>query len=167
MSDGINRTDRTDGDSKSKKSALSLSSSTTRFNSNVEFNSIEPLLLSAAQFIEPQNHPQFSKLAPQAIEEAIAESQADCPVAFWGGGIGSKPQDRFRRFRAVKALTAHKLKIRYSQFGVMAGEAVEAAKGGTPSLPATSPNEDDYMATSFGREFIRLRNQIPICGIVC
>lgn len=127
-------------------------------------SSFEPLLFTAAQFLEPANCPEFSKLPRELIEEIIIESQFDCPASFWGGSV---PREQFRRIRAVKYLTAHKLKIRYSQMGVFAGEAVEAAKGGNPSLPSTQANEDDYMVTSYGREFIRIRNSIPVCGFVC
>lgn len=129
---------------------------------------LNQLLFTAAWFLEPQNCPEFSKLSRNLIEEVILESQDDCPVRYWGGNpVNLKDPNTLRRIRAIKYLTAHKLKIRYSQMGVFAGEAVESAKGGTPSLPKTEANEDDYMATFYGRQFIRIRNQMPVSGIVC
>lgn len=116
---------------------------------------MKDIILSVNEFIKDSNFPEFSQLNRAKIEEVLNDCYDDCR------GYPAKYLKR-----AVWNLAAHKLKMRYSQLGQMAGESVENAKGGSPTLDLNTGNDEDYMTTHYGREFLYIRNKIPVCGMV-
>lgn len=113
-------------------------------------------IVNVNDFILPKNFPEFSLMNHDKIQEILEDCYDDCHISIWG---------KYQK-RGVWNLAAHKLKMRYSQMGQMAGESVENAKGGSPSLPLQTGNDEDYMTTQYGREYLYLRNKIPIGGII-
>lgn len=99
--------------------------------------------------------PEFSECDRHQIEAALLQAGKECPFSIWGDW----------RWEAICNLAAHRLAMQYFQVGAIAGAAVESAKGGNPSIP--KPNGGSGLtSTSYGQEFIRLRDGLPITGMV-
>lgn len=99
--------------------------------------------------------PEFGGCDRHQIEKALLQASRECPISVWGAWH----QD------GANNLAAHKLAMQYFQVGAIAGAAVESAKGGTPSIP--KPNSGAGLSsTSYGQEFIRIRDGLPIAGMV-
>jgi hypothetical protein len=57
--------------------------------------------------------------------------------------------------------------MQYFQSGAIAGAAVEAAKGGSPSLPKVGGGSaENLSSTSYGQEVLRIRQTLPLSGFV-
>lgn len=99
--------------------------------------------------------PEFSGCDRHQIENALRKAAIECPFSIW----------REWQQDAVDNLAAHNLAMQYFQVGAIAGAAVESAKGGSPSIP--KPNSGAGLSsTSYGQEFIRIREGLPITGMV-
>lgn len=99
--------------------------------------------------------PEFGECNRFQIERALLQANKECPLCIWGN----------LHQEAVANLAAHKLAMQYFQVGAIAGAAVEAAKGGTPSLPKPSSGSA-LSATSYGQEFLRIKEGLPITGVI-
>jgi Protein of unknown function (DUF4054) len=101
--------------------------------------------------------PELAECDRHQIERALIQSGIECPVKIYGD----------RHQEAVANLAAHKLAMQYFQSGAIAGAAVEASKGGTPSLPKVGGgNASNLSSTSYGQEVLRIQSQLPICGFI-
>lgn len=99
--------------------------------------------------------PELSGCDRLHIEQALRQASMECPHCTYGCW----------QLDAIANLAAHKLAMQYFQAGAIAGAAIEAAKGGSPSLPK-AVSGSPLTSTSYGQEFIRIRDGLPITGFV-
>ena len=101
--------------------------------------------------------PELAECDRYQIERALLQASKECPAHIYGN----------LHQEAIAHLAAHKVAMQYFQSGTIAGAAVEAAKGGSPSLPkAGGGSASNLNSTSYGQEVLRIREQLPICGMV-
>ena len=101
--------------------------------------------------------PELAECDRFQIERALLQASTECPVSIYG----NSHQD------AIAHLAAHRIAMQYFQTGAIAGAAVEAAKGGSSSLPKTGGGSASNLnSTSYGQEVLRIQSQLPICGFV-
>lgn len=117
---------------------------------------MEPPVFTAEQFI--LWYPEFAANNRDQIFRVISLAQGECLASVWGCD----------RVQAIASLAAHKLLMQFAQAGQIAGMAIEAAKGGTPSLPKPGGGNPsaDLGATAYGQEFLRLKRGLSITGMV-
>lgn len=119
----------------------------------------DPLLVSPEEFI--LTFPEFSKNEREQINLYLRQSQRECPGKPWNA-LKEKRGD------AIKYLTAHRLAMNFYQIGNLAGSSIEAAKGGNPALPkgGLAQINSDLTSTHYGQEFLRIKNTLPLLGIL-
>ena len=110
--------------------------------------SVENFCLLFSEFAECDRH---------QIERALLQASKECPATIYGN----------LHQEAIAHLAAHRIAMQYFQTGAIAGAAVEAAKGGSPSLPkAGSSSAENLSSTSYGQEVLRIRQTLPLSGFV-
>lgn len=101
--------------------------------------------------------PELAECDRHQIERALLQASKECPTHKYGN----------LHQEAIAHLAAHKIAMQFFQTGAIAGAAVEAAKGGSPSLPKVGGGSANNLnSTSYGQEVIRIQSQLPICGII-
>jgi len=101
--------------------------------------------------------PELAECDRHHVERALLQASKECPAAIYGN----------LHQEAIAHLAAHRIAMQYFQAGAIAGAAVEAAKGGTPSLPkAGGGNVENLNSTSYGQEVLRIRQTLPLSGFV-
>jgi hypothetical protein len=101
--------------------------------------------------------PELAECDRYQIERALLQASKECPAHKYGN----------LHQEAIAHLAAHKIAMYLFQLGVIAGAAVEAAKGGSPSLPKVGGGSANNLnSTSYGQEVIRIQSQLPTCGII-
>jgi hypothetical protein len=101
--------------------------------------------------------PELAECDRHQIERALLQVSKECPAAIYGN---------FHQ-EAIAHLAAHRIAIQYFQAGAIAGAAVEAAKGGSPSLPKSGGGSaENLSSTSYGQEVLRIRQTLPLSGFV-
>lgn len=101
--------------------------------------------------------PELAECDRHQVERALLQASKECPVAIYGN----------LHQEAIVHLAAHRIAMQVFQMGVIAGAAVEAAKGGSPSLPKVGGvDAENLNSTSYGQEVLRIRQTLPISGFV-
>jgi hypothetical protein len=101
--------------------------------------------------------PELAECDRHQIERALLQASKECPAHIYGN----------LHQEAVAHLAAHRMAMQHFQMGAIAGAAVEASKGGSPSLPkAGGGNVENLNSTSYGQEVLRIRQTLPISGFV-
>lgn len=100
---------------------------------------------------------ELAKCDRHQVERALLQASKECPATIYGN----------LHQEAIAHLAAHRIAMQYFQSGAIAGAAVEAAKGGSPSLPKTgSGSAENLSSTSYGQEVLRIRQTLPLSGFV-
>ena len=100
--------------------------------------------------------PELAECDRYQIERALLQASKECPTHIYGN----------LHQEAIAYLAAHRVAMQYFQTGAIAGAAVEAAKGGSPSLPKTGGSAENLNSTSYGQEVLRIRQTLPLSGFV-
>lgn len=101
--------------------------------------------------------PELSGCDRYQVERALLQASKECPATIYGN----------LHQEAIAHLAAHRIAMQYFQTGVIAGAAVEAAKGGSPSLPkAGSSSAENLNSTSYGQEVLRIQKTLPLSGFI-
>lgn len=111
--------------------------------------------------VSPENfYTSFPELADcdrHQVERALLQASKECPATIYGN----------LHQEAIAHLAAHRITMQYFQTGAIAGAAVEAAKGGSPSLPkAGGGSVENLNSTSYGQEVLRIQSLLPLSGFV-
>jgi hypothetical protein len=97
---------------------------------------------------------EFQTLSEPRIQSAITQAIAYCPAETWG----------ILHNQAVSLVTAHILAMRWLQVGAIAASSVQNAKGRDASNRMDS---DSWLTgTTWGQQFLQLRQGLPTCGFV-
>jgi hypothetical protein len=100
--------------------------------------------------------PELSGCDRHQVERALLQAGKECPAIIYGN----------LHQEAIAHLAAHRIAMQYFQSGAIAGAAVEAAKGGSPSLPKVGGGGDNLGSTSYGQEVLRIRQTLPLSGFI-
>ena len=101
--------------------------------------------------------PELAECDRHQVERALLQASKECSARIYGN----------LHQEAIAHLAAHKIAMQYFQTGAIAGAAVEAAKGGSPSLPkAGGGNVENLNSTSYGQEVLRIQKTLPLSGFV-
>lgn len=101
--------------------------------------------------------PELAECDRYQVERALLQASKECPVHKYGN----------LHQEAIAHLAAHRIAMQTFQMGVIAGAAVEAAKGGSSSLPkAGGGSVENLNSTSYGQEVLRIRQTLPLSGFV-
>lgn len=100
--------------------------------------------------------PELAECDRYQIERALLQASKECPTHIYGN----------LHQEAIAHLAAHRVAMQYFQTGAIAGAAVEAAKGGSPSLPKAGGSAENLNSTSYGQEVLRIRQTLPLSGFV-
>lgn len=101
--------------------------------------------------------PELAECDRHQVERALLQASKECPTTIYGN----------LHQEAIAHLAAHRIAMQYFQAGAIAGAAVEAAKGGSPSLPrAGGGNIESLNSTSYGQEVLRIQRTLPLSGFV-
>lgn len=101
--------------------------------------------------------PELAECDRHQVQRALLQASKECPTAIYGN----------LHQEAIAHLAAHRVAMQTFQMGVIAGAAVEAAKGGSPSLPKSGGgNIENLNSTSYGQEVLRIRQTLPLSGFV-
>lgn len=111
--------------------------------------------------VSPENFytlfPELAECDRHQVERALLQASKECPTTTYGN----------LHQEAIAHLAAHKIAMQYFQTGAIAGAAVEAAKGGSPSLPKVGGGSaDNLSSTSYGQEVLRIQRTLPLSGFV-
>ncbi|MEW6494502.1 MAG: DUF4054 domain-containing protein [Cyanobacteriota bacterium] len=97
---------------------------------------------------------EFQTLSEPKIQSAILQAIVYCPLHAWGE----------LHSQAVFLVTAHILAMRWLQVGAIAASSVQNAKGRDASNRMDS---DSWLTgTTWGQQFLQLRQGLPVCGFV-
>lgn len=101
--------------------------------------------------------PELAECDRHQVERALLQASKECPANIYGN----------LHQEAIAHLAAHRIAMQYFQTGAIAGAAVEAAKGGSPSLPKVGGGSADNLnSTSYGQEVLRIQKTLPLSGFV-
>lgn len=101
--------------------------------------------------------PELAECNHHQIERALLQASKECPTNKYGN----------LHQEAIAHLAAHRITIQYFQTGAIAGAAVEAAEGGSASLPKVGGGSANNLnSTSYGQEVLRIQSQLPLSGFV-
>lgn len=101
--------------------------------------------------------PELAECDRHQVEWALLQASKECNTAIYGN----------LHQEAIAHLAAHRIAMQFFQAGAIAGAAVEAAKGGSPSLPkAGGGSIENLNSTSYGQEVLRIRQTLPLSGFV-
>lgn len=100
--------------------------------------------------------PELAECDRYQIERALLQASKECPTHIYGN----------LHQEAIAHLAAHRVAMQYFQTGAIAGAAVEAAKGGSPSFPKAGGGAENLNSTSYGQEVLRIRQTLPLSGFV-
>lgn len=101
--------------------------------------------------------PELAECDRHQVDRALLQASKECPATIYGN----------LHQEAIAHLAAHRIAMQYFQSGAIAGAAVEAAKGGSPSLPkAGGGSVESLSSTSYGQEVIRIRQTLPLSGFI-
>lgn len=101
--------------------------------------------------------PELSGCDRHQVERALLQASKECPATIYSN----------LHQEAIAHLAAHRIAMQFFQTGVIAGAAIEAAKGGSPSLPKVGGGSADNLnSTSYGQEVLRIQRTLPLSGFV-
>ncbi|HEY9662267.1 MAG TPA: DUF4054 domain-containing protein [Allocoleopsis sp.] len=98
--------------------------------------------------------PNFLALGEPAIDSAIARATALCPEVVWGE----------LQHEGVLLLTAHLLLLDVMQSAEIAAASTGIASGQTASFSGTGSAEEDYMRTTYGRQWLNYKRSLIATG---
>jgi len=113
--------------------------------------------VNATNFISQGKFKKFACIDLDLIQDELNQAECfDCPRDIWG---------EFQ-VRGIMLMTAHRLAMDLDDTAISAGQAAQVASGqaATPRQIVGGFEQDELGMTTYGREFMKLRDRIAVVG---